>query len=45
MYVLSREVSTVLQGIVTTNAENSAGAEVADFVQVKAKSRIAYNIN
>jgi hypothetical protein len=37
MYGLSREVSAVLSRIVITNAEKSAEAEVADFVQVKAK--------
>jgi hypothetical protein len=37
MYGLSREVSTDLTRIVTTNVEKSAEAEVADFEQVKAK--------
>ena len=45
MYGLSREVSTVLTRIVTTNVEKSAEAEVADFEQVKAKGWMVCNIN
>ena len=45
MYGLSREVSAVLSRIVTTNAEKSAEAEVADCVPVKAKGRMVCNIN
>ena len=45
MYGLSREVSAVRYRIVTTNAEKSAEAEVADFAQAKAKGRIICNVN
>ena len=45
MYGLSREVSAVRERIVTTNAEKSAEAELADFAQIKAKGRMVCNIN
>ena len=45
MHGLSREVSAVARAIVTTNAEKSAEAEVADREPVKAKGRIICNVN
>ena len=45
MQDLSREVSAVPENIVTTNAEKSAEAEVADCETVKAKGRIICNVN
>ena len=45
MYGLSREVSAAAMVVVTTNAEKSAEAEVADCEPVKAKGRMVFNIN
>lgn len=46
MHDLSRETSTVgLMAIVTTNAEGSAEAEVADIGHVRAKGRMICNVN
>jgi hypothetical protein len=45
MYGLSREVSATEQSAVTTNAEKSAEAEVADFEQAMAKGRIICDVN
>ena len=45
MQVLSREVSAESEELVTTNAENSAEAEVADCEPVKAKGRIICNVD
>jgi hypothetical protein len=45
MYGLSREVSAAAISVVTTNAEKSAEAELADFAQIKAKGRMVCNIN
>ena len=45
MQGLSREVSAVSEDIVTTNAEKSAEAEVADCETIVAKGRIICNVN
>ena len=45
MYDLSREASAVRLRIVTTNAEESAEAEVAVLAKDKAKGRIICSVN